>query len=81
MHFRVAFKKSTKRRSSKRKLKVPIKFADSICNMNGRILDNKLNLRPTQIDENGNEIVVFDEDLVAVGSINWKHTLHGQFGV
>ncbi|GJQ91963.1 RNA-directed DNA polymerase, eukaryota, reverse transcriptase zinc-binding domain protein [Tanacetum coccineum] len=42
-----------------------------------KIVDNKLNFIPTKINEEGSEIVVFDEALVAKGSAQWKLTVCG----
>ncbi|GKC48607.1 RNA-directed DNA polymerase, eukaryota, reverse transcriptase zinc-binding domain protein [Tanacetum coccineum] len=40
---------------------------------------NKLNFKPNVISENGDEFVVFDEELVQKGSAKWKLTLCGYF--
>ncbi|GJW08556.1 hypothetical protein Tco_1570979 [Tanacetum coccineum] len=36
------------------------------------LIDNKLKLLPTKIDENGNEYVIFDDELISDGSSKWK---------
>ncbi|GJZ56713.1 zinc knuckle CX2CX4HX4C containing protein [Tanacetum coccineum] len=35
--------------------------------------------KPIEIDENGNEIVIFDDDLINAGSVKWNLTLCGYF--
>ncbi|GJY76477.1 RNA-directed DNA polymerase, eukaryota, reverse transcriptase zinc-binding domain protein [Tanacetum coccineum] len=40
---------------------------------------NKLNFMPTGLNELGNEVVVFDEELVEIGSKKWQLTLCGYF--
>nr|GEU99036.1 hypothetical protein [Tanacetum cinerariifolium] len=39
---------------------------------------NKLLFVPTEINETGKEVVIFDEDLVVLGSKKWESTLCGQ---
>nr|GFA47841.1 histone-lysine N-methyltransferase, H3 lysine-9 specific SUVH4-like [Tanacetum cinerariifolium] len=39
--------------------------------------ENKLFLVPTSVNDNGDEVVVFDEELVREGSEKWKHTVFG----
>nr|GEU72557.1 RNA-directed DNA polymerase, eukaryota, reverse transcriptase zinc-binding domain protein [Tanacetum cinerariifolium] len=43
------------------------------------LIDNKLMNVPTDIDELGNEFVVFDEELINDGSRRWQLTLCGFF--
>ncbi|GJR75541.1 putative nucleotidyltransferase, ribonuclease H [Tanacetum coccineum] len=38
-------------------------------------LNNKLNFFPTVVNELGNEVVIFDEELVEIGSKKWQLTL------
>ncbi|GJQ95931.1 RNA-directed DNA polymerase, eukaryota, reverse transcriptase zinc-binding domain protein [Tanacetum coccineum] len=40
-----------------------------------QIVNNKLDFMPTEINEDGSEIVIFDEDLVDKGSVQWKLTV------
>ncbi|GJZ08737.1 RNA-directed DNA polymerase, eukaryota, reverse transcriptase zinc-binding domain protein [Tanacetum coccineum] len=42
-------------------------------------LPKNLNYIPTLITDSGNEVVIFDEDLVSKGSERWNLTLCGQF--
>lgn len=42
-------------------------------------LDNSLVVIPTVTCENGDEVVVFDEELVGIGSSKWVNTVCGQF--
>ncbi|GJW20731.1 hypothetical protein Tco_0031353 [Tanacetum coccineum] len=42
-----------------------------------KIVDNKLSFVPTEINEEGGEIVIFDEALVDKGSAKWKLTICG----
>nr|GEU76297.1 ribosomal protein L21e [Tanacetum cinerariifolium] len=53
----------------------------NVLNVEGIKLDNMLVERPTEMDEEGNEIVIFDYDLVATGSMKWSKNLRGQFVV
>ncbi|GJY99384.1 zinc knuckle CX2CX4HX4C containing protein [Tanacetum coccineum] len=46
---------------------------------NFMVFYKKLKEIPTELDENGNEFVVFDEILVAEGSKKWEKTLCGYF--
>ncbi|GKD86137.1 hypothetical protein Tco_1357291, partial [Tanacetum coccineum] len=39
------------------------------------IVNNKLYFIPTEINKDGSEIVIFDEDLVDKGSVQWKLTV------
>ncbi|GJS92346.1 RNA-directed DNA polymerase, eukaryota, reverse transcriptase zinc-binding domain protein [Tanacetum coccineum] len=41
--------------------------------------ENKLYQVPTSINENGDEVVVFDEELMREGSEKWKNTVYGYF--
>ncbi|GJU33233.1 RNA-directed DNA polymerase, eukaryota, reverse transcriptase zinc-binding domain protein [Tanacetum coccineum] len=43
------------------------------------VLDNKLNLIPTEINEEGIEVVIFDEEIVSEGSKKWELTVYGYF--
>ncbi|GJY36109.1 RNA-directed DNA polymerase, eukaryota, reverse transcriptase zinc-binding domain protein [Tanacetum coccineum] len=40
-----------------------------------QIVNNKLDFIPTEINEDGSEIMIFDEDLVDKGSVQWKLTV------
>ncbi|PWA66228.1 hypothetical protein CTI12_AA325970 [Artemisia annua] len=42
-------------------------------------LDNKLLVIPTEIAEDGNDVAVFDEETVELGSVKWNRTVCGQF--
>nr|GEV89462.1 hypothetical protein [Tanacetum cinerariifolium] len=42
-------------------------------------LDNKLLSVPTQISETGNEMVIFDDEIIELGSKKWNLTVCGQF--
>ncbi|GJX37022.1 hypothetical protein Tco_0250325, partial [Tanacetum coccineum] len=42
-------------------------------------LDNKLNLIPTKINDDGAEVVIFDEEIVKEGSKKWELTVCGHF--
>lgn len=42
-------------------------------------INNKLNFVPTELTEEGSEVVVFDEELVNRGSVQWKLTICGYF--
>ncbi|GKE09151.1 hypothetical protein Tco_1412702 [Tanacetum coccineum] len=44
-----------------------------------QLIDNKPNSVPTEIDENGNEFVIFDDELIKDGSRKWQLTLCGYF--
>ncbi|GJS92500.1 zinc knuckle CX2CX4HX4C containing protein [Tanacetum coccineum] len=44
-----------------------------------KIVDNKLNYIPTEINEEGSKVVVFDEALVDKGSGQWRLTICGNF--
>jgi hypothetical protein len=44
-----------------------------------RTVDNRLSFVPTEISNEGSEIVIFDEDLVQKGSSQWKLTVCGHF--
>ncbi|GKB60711.1 RNA-directed DNA polymerase, eukaryota, reverse transcriptase zinc-binding domain protein [Tanacetum coccineum] len=41
--------------------------------------DNELFFVPTQMKDNGEKVVIFDEDLVKEGSEKWKYTVCGYF--
>ncbi|GKE51178.1 zinc knuckle CX2CX4HX4C containing protein [Tanacetum coccineum] len=43
------------------------------------LVDNKLNEIPTETDENGNEFVIFNDEMVKDGSRKWQFTLCGYF--
>ncbi|GJX41567.1 hypothetical protein Tco_0256557, partial [Tanacetum coccineum] len=47
--------------------------------MRFRSLDNKLNLIPTEINDDGAEVVIFDEEIVKEGSKKWELTVCGHF--
>ncbi|GJV32749.1 hypothetical protein Tco_1393149 [Tanacetum coccineum] len=47
--------------------------------MNASKLDNKLLKIPTEVSENGNEVVVFDYELIELSSNKWNLTVCGQF--
>ncbi|GKA96494.1 RNA-directed DNA polymerase, eukaryota, reverse transcriptase zinc-binding domain protein [Tanacetum coccineum] len=51
----------------------------SAANKLENLIDNKLMTVPTEIDEFGNEFVVFDEELINDGSRRWQLTLCGFF--
>ncbi|GKA13641.1 RNA-directed DNA polymerase, eukaryota, reverse transcriptase zinc-binding domain protein, partial [Tanacetum coccineum] len=51
----------------------------SVANKLESLIDNKLMTVPTDIDEFGNEFVVFDEELINDGSRRWQLTLCGFF--
>lgn len=42
-------------------------------------IEKQLEITPTETDENGNEIIIFYEELISVGSLKWKYTLCGYF--
>ncbi|GKA52278.1 RNA-directed DNA polymerase, eukaryota, reverse transcriptase zinc-binding domain protein [Tanacetum coccineum] len=42
-----------------------------------KLLNNELNFVPTGLNELGNEVVVFDKELVEIGSKKWRLTLCG----
>nr|GFB33155.1 hypothetical protein [Tanacetum cinerariifolium] len=52
---------------------------DNVANKLESLIDNQLMTVPTDIDEFGNELVVFDEELINDGSRRWKLTLCGFF--
>ena len=41
--------------------------------------DNTLFMVPTELNENGVEIAIFDEEIVELGSAKWDKTVCGQF--
>lgn len=41
--------------------------------------DNKLLIIPTEMDNNGNEVVVFDDELIELGSVKLRKTVCGYF--
>ncbi|PWA43323.1 ATPase, F1/V1/A1 complex, alpha/beta subunit, Zinc knuckle CX2CX4HX4C [Artemisia annua] len=41
--------------------------------------DNSLHMVQTEVNENGVEIAVFDEEMIELGSAKWKMTVCGQF--
>ncbi|GJS31679.1 RNA-directed DNA polymerase, eukaryota, reverse transcriptase zinc-binding domain protein [Tanacetum coccineum] len=43
------------------------------------IVNNKLDFIPIEINEDGSEIMIFDEDLVDKGSVQWKLNVCGNF--
>nr|GEY70215.1 RNA-directed DNA polymerase, eukaryota, reverse transcriptase zinc-binding domain protein [Tanacetum cinerariifolium] len=47
--------------------------------MSNNSLDNKLDLIPTETNEDGIEVVVFDEEIVNEGSKKWELTVCGYF--
>ncbi|GKB23793.1 RNA-directed DNA polymerase, eukaryota, reverse transcriptase zinc-binding domain protein [Tanacetum coccineum] len=47
--------------------------------VNNSSLDNKLNLIPTEVNDDGIELVIFDEDIVNEGSKKWELTICGYF--
>ncbi|GJX79146.1 RNA-directed DNA polymerase, eukaryota, reverse transcriptase zinc-binding domain protein [Tanacetum coccineum] len=47
--------------------------------VNNSNLSNKLNLIPTEINDDGIEVVIFDEDIVSEGSKKWELTVCGYF--
>ncbi|GKB85558.1 RNA-directed DNA polymerase, eukaryota, reverse transcriptase zinc-binding domain protein [Tanacetum coccineum] len=53
-------------------------YAKIVNNQNNKD-DNKVKLKPIVISDEGNEFVVFDEELVQKGSARWKLTLCGYF--
>nr|GEV82469.1 zinc knuckle CX2CX4HX4C [Tanacetum cinerariifolium] len=44
-----------------------------------QLIDNKLKTIQTEIDENGNEFVIFDDEMINKGSKKWHLTLCGYF--
>ncbi|PWA76477.1 hypothetical protein CTI12_AA233760 [Artemisia annua] len=42
-------------------------------------VDNKLSFVPTEISDEGSDIVIFDEELVNKGTAQWKLTFCGHF--
>ncbi|GJU91924.1 hypothetical protein Tco_1304347 [Tanacetum coccineum] len=48
---------------------IKFSYANVVNNSN---LDNKLNLIPTEVNEEGIEVVIFDEEIVNKGSKKWK---------
>lgn len=42
-------------------------------------LDNKLIMIPTKIGDNGNEVVVFNDELIELGSNKWSLTVCAKF--
>ncbi|GKC16208.1 zinc knuckle CX2CX4HX4C containing protein [Tanacetum coccineum] len=55
------------------------KSYDDVTEKNANVFDKQLLEIPTELDSNGNEIVVFDEVMVAEGSKRWEKTLCGYF--
>ncbi|GJX36121.1 RNA-directed DNA polymerase, eukaryota, reverse transcriptase zinc-binding domain protein [Tanacetum coccineum] len=47
--------------------------------VNNGSLDNKLNLIPTEVNDDGTEVVIFDEEIVKEGSKKWELTVCGYF--
>ncbi|GKA34928.1 RNA-directed DNA polymerase, eukaryota, reverse transcriptase zinc-binding domain protein [Tanacetum coccineum] len=47
--------------------------------VNNNSLDNKLDLIPTEINEDGIEVVIFDEEIVSERSKKWELTVCGYF--
>ncbi|GKB86604.1 hypothetical protein Tco_0958876 [Tanacetum coccineum] len=47
--------------------------------VSNNILDNKLDLIPTEINVDGIEVVIFDEEIVNEGSKKWELTVCGYF--
>ncbi|GJT89551.1 RNA-directed DNA polymerase, eukaryota, reverse transcriptase zinc-binding domain protein [Tanacetum coccineum] len=47
--------------------------------VNNSSLDNKLNLIPTEVNDDGIEVVIFDEDIVNEGSKKWELIVCGYF--
>ena len=43
------------------------------------VIDRSLSFTPTAISDEGNELVIFDEELVMEGSKKWQFTLCSQF--
>ncbi|GJZ62669.1 zinc knuckle CX2CX4HX4C containing protein [Tanacetum coccineum] len=43
------------------------------------LIDNKLKTIQTEVDENGNEFVIFDDEMIKEGSKKWQLTLCGYF--
>nr|GEV37454.1 hypothetical protein [Tanacetum cinerariifolium] len=50
-----------------------------VVNNDVMIADNKLSFIPTELNEEGSEVVIFDEALVDKGSAQWKLTVYGKF--
>ncbi|GKD10857.1 RNA-directed DNA polymerase, eukaryota, reverse transcriptase zinc-binding domain protein [Tanacetum coccineum] len=53
--------------------------SDTMINNDKKVLDNSLLFVPTEIINKDRECVVFDEELVELGSRNWLNTLCGYF--
>ncbi|GJZ98360.1 hypothetical protein Tco_0670813 [Tanacetum coccineum] len=47
--------------------------------VNSSRLDNKLVNVPTEVSESGNDVVIFNEELIELGSKKWNLTVCGQF--
>ncbi|GJR43627.1 eceriferum 26-like protein, partial [Tanacetum coccineum] len=57
----------------------PIKFYAAYVAMNSETsLNNQLRSIPTVLNDSGEEVVVFDEEMVKIGSKKWELTLCGQ---
>nr|GEX17601.1 hypothetical protein [Tanacetum cinerariifolium] len=56
----------------------PVKTYANVIRKSEMVDNNKLKTIPTDTNELGEEVVVFDEELVKIGSKNWEPTLCGQ---
>nr|GEY26736.1 RNA-directed DNA polymerase, eukaryota, reverse transcriptase zinc-binding domain protein [Tanacetum cinerariifolium] len=55
-----------------------VSYARAVTNMDAS-LQNKLVFKPTGLNDSGKEVVIFDDDLVRIGSAKWKLTVIGFF--
>ncbi|GJZ17124.1 RNA-directed DNA polymerase, eukaryota, reverse transcriptase zinc-binding domain protein [Tanacetum coccineum] len=56
-----------------------VKSYANVVTQDVKYADNKLNFIPTEVTEEGCEVVIFDEALVDKGSTQWKLTVCGNF--
>nr|GEZ72363.1 RNA-directed DNA polymerase, eukaryota, reverse transcriptase zinc-binding domain protein [Tanacetum cinerariifolium] len=55
-------------------------FAKSLVDIvNSSGLDNKLINVPTRVSENGDDVVIFDDEIIKLGNNKWNLTMCGQF--
>nr|GEY66916.1 RNA-directed DNA polymerase [Tanacetum cinerariifolium] len=52
----------------------PVSYARAVTNMDAS-LQNKLVFKPTGLNDSGKEVVIFDDDLVRIGSAKWQFGL------
>nr|GEZ68719.1 hypothetical protein [Tanacetum cinerariifolium] len=56
----------------------PVLYARAVTNMDAS-LQKKLVFKPTGLNDSGKEVVIFDDDLVRIGSAKWQLTVIGFF--